>query len=31
VLTELGVDQAAIEEWIAKRKEAASDDIREAA
>jgi CPA2 family monovalent cation:H+ antiporter-2 len=31
VLTELGVDQAAIEEWIAKRKEAVSDDIREAA
>lgn len=31
VLIELGIDQAAIGEWIAKRKEAASQDIREAA
>ena len=29
--SELGVDQAAIEDWIAKRKEAVSDDIREPA
>lgn len=31
VLIELGIDQAAIEEWVAKRKEAASEDLREAA
>jgi Kef-type K+ transport system membrane component KefB len=31
VLTNLGVDQAAVGEWIAKCKEAMSEDIREAA
>jgi voltage-gated potassium channel Kch len=31
VLTELGIDQAAIGEWLAKRGEAATEDIREAA
>jgi Kef-type K+ transport system membrane component KefB len=31
VLTELGIEPAAIEEWIAKRRQAVAEDLREAA
>ena len=31
VLTELGIEPAAIEEWIAKRRQAVTEDLREAA